>query len=358
MALSRKDFDKLKRLRKTFDLNYRWTHLLSDLLSYAPTIITEEMVDALCADGDFSKHEAVCALLCESLGLRPDENADDRALFHDYLAPAVRIFSPDRYAQNAYVKAVAGKEITLGRFAYKTKNYPPYRAAIAADVETDTDGRERMPLCFFDGPFSFFCVTEDGNEWMTLTPVDIDTCTEAIDRAHGRVVTFGLGLGYFAFMAAEKEEVREVTVVEKSHDIIEAFRDAILPHFPHKEKIRIVEADAFTYAEEVMPQEHFDLCFADTWRDAGDGLPMYLKFKPLEKLCPETEYLYWIENFLISRLRSAVFEEIWEKESNAAHSVQGDITFEQIRERLSDRSLRCLATEGTAAILKIFTEEI
>lgn len=358
MALNAKDFNKLKRLRAVFDTSYRWWHLVSDLLAYAPAIITKDMVDTLCADGDFSKEEAVCALLSSVLGLRPEESAEDRTLYHRYLCPCVHVYSPDRYASNPYVKCVAGSEISLGRWEYKMKEYPPYRAAVAADVETEADGLERMPLCFFDGPFSFFAVTEGGNEWMTLTPVDIDTCTEAIERAHGRVVTFGLGLGYFAFMAAEKDSVTEVTVVEKSAEVIEAFRTALLPHFPHKEKIRIVEADAFDYAENTMPKEHFDLCFADTWRDAGDGLPMYLKLKPFEKLCPDTEYLYWIESFLLSRLRSAVFEEIWEKENASAHGVQGDVTFDEIEERLSDRGLRRLAEEGTAEIIHSLTEEI
>ena len=358
MALSAKDFNKLKRLRAVFDMNYRWWRLVSDLLSYAPAIITEDMVRSLEKDGDFSKKEAVCALLCSVLGLHPEESAEDRTLYHKYLCPSVRIFSPDRYANDPYVKCVAGNEISLGRWEYKTKEYPPYRAAVAADAETEADGLERMPLCFFDGPFSFFAVTEDSNEWMTLTPVDIDTSKEAIERAHGRVITFGLGLGYFAFMAAEKDSVSEVTVVEKSAEVIEAFRTAILPRFPHKEKIRIVNADAFDYAEHTMPKEHFDLCFVDTWRDAGDGLPMYLKMKPLEKLSPETEYLYWIESFLLSRLRSALFEQIWEKENAAAHGVQGTVTFEEIEERLSDRGLRRLAEEGKADILRIFTEEI
>ena len=358
MALSGKDFNKLKRLRSIFDMSYRWWRLVSDLLSYAPAIITKDMVDTLCADGDFSKEEAVCALLSSVLGLHPEESAEDRTLYHKYLCPSVHVYSPDRYAENPYVKCVAGSEFSLGRWEYKTKEYPPYRAAVAADVETEADGLERMPLCFFDGPFSFFAVTEDGNEWMTLTPVDIDTCTEAIEKAHGRVITFGLGLGYFAFMAAEKNSVSEVTVVEKSAEVIEAFRTAILPRFPHKEKIRIVEADAFEYAEHTMQDEGFDFCFVDTWRDAGDGLPMYLKMKPLERLCPKTEYLYWIESFLLSRLRSAVFEEIWEKENASAHGVQGDITFEEIEQRLSDQGLRRLAEEGKAEILRTFTEEI
>lgn len=153
MALSAKDFNKLKRLRAVFDMNYRWWRLVSDLLSYAPAIITEDMVRSLEKDGDFSKKEAVCALLCSVLGLHPEESAEDRTLYHKYLCPSVRIFSPDRYANDPYVKCVAGNEISLGRWEYKTKEYPPYRAAVAADAETEADGLERMPLCFFDGPF-------------------------------------------------------------------------------------------------------------------------------------------------------------------------------------------------------------
>ncbi len=357
MALSRKDYDKLLRLRAVFDRNYRWTHLLSDLLSYAPAIITKEMVDTLCEGGEIEKKEAVCALLSEVLGLRPEESAEDRILQREYLFPSVFVFSPDRYENDPYVKTVAGREFRNGRWAYKTKHYPPYRAAVAGDVLCAEDFSERMPLCFFDGDFSFFAALEDENEWMTLTPVDIDTCTEAIARSRGRVITFGLGLGYFAFMASEKSEVSSVTVVEKSPEVIEAFKTALLPHFPHREKIRIVEADAFEYAEHTMPAEDFDLAFVDTWRDAGDGLPMYLKMKPLEKLSPKTEFLYWIENFLLSRLRAAVFEDIYEKESAVAHGQTGERDFSEILSLLSDGGLRALAAEGTAELLSVFLED-
>lgn len=357
MALSRKDYEKLLRLRAVFDRNYRWTHLVSDLLSYAPEIITKEMVDTLCEGTELRKQEAVCALLSEVLGLRPEENAEDRILQREYLFPSIFVFSPDRYKNDAYVQKIAGKEFEKGRWAYKTKHYPPYRAAVAGDVLTDENFAERMPLCFFDADFSFFAALEDDNEWMTLTPVDIDTCREAIEKAHGRVITFGLGLGYFAFMASEKASVSSVTVIEKSAEVIEAFKTALLPHFPHLEKIRLVCADAFAYAETVMPKENYDFAFVDTWRDAGDGLPMYLKMKPLEKLSKNTQFLYWIENFLLSRLRSVVFEDIYERESTAAHAQTGDTDFEDVVRALSNEGLRALAEDGTAAILSVFLEE-
>ena len=67
------------------------------------------------------------------------------------------------------------------------------------------DLTEYATLGFFEEEFFFPAVLEDGNEWVTLTPVDLDTCEEAIRKARGKVITFGLGLGYYAYMCSEKE---------------------------------------------------------------------------------------------------------------------------------------------------------
>jgi hypothetical protein len=168
----------------------------------------------------------------------------------------------------------------------------------------ENDFKEIPPLGFFPDGFRFPAILENGNEWMTLTPVDLDTCEEAIAAAHGKVVTFGLGLGYYAYMAAQKNEVDSVTVVELSNDVIKLFQTHILPQIPNRHKIKIVNSDAFEYAEKVMPNENFDLAFVDTWRDAGDGAPMYKKMKALEKHSPNTKFLYWVEGFLRSRIRA------------------------------------------------------
>ena len=122
--------------------------------------------------------------------------------------------------------------------------------------------------------------------------------------------SFGLGLGYYAFMVSEKEEVESITVIEKSPDVIRLFERYILPYFRHKDKVKIVNADAFKYAEDVMPDEKFDLAFVDTWRDAGDGAPMYRRMKKLEHLSPDTKFMYWIEGFLKSRVRAEKFAQI------------------------------------------------
>jgi len=300
------DKTRLGRLKDTFSRNFRITQMYAEYLERYPEVITKEMIDTLTEDGEITREEALVALLSEIFAL-DFERAEDRILIRDYLTPSVRLLDTKKYENNPYYKNIKLENINEGDWEIRWEEYPPYRAVISGDMIIGEDFSEVPPLGFFTEPFRFPAVLEGGNEWMTLTPVDLDTCEEAINDAHGKVVTFGLGLGYYAYMASEQPDVESVTVVELSEGVIKLFREHILPQIPNKDKIKIVHADAFEYAEHVMPLEHFDYAFVDTWRDASDGAPMYKKMRALENLSPKTKFSYWIENFLISRLRAEKF---------------------------------------------------
>ena len=302
--------EKIELLRETFRLNYKITHLYATYLEHCPELITKEMIDMICEDGEITKEQALVGLLCEAFAIDVDNGATDKRLIRDYLTPSVRLLDKKKYINNPYYQNIKLDNVKNGTWEIKKEKYPPYRAVIAADMMLLPYYREVPPLGFFEEEFEFPAVLEDSNEWMTLTPVDLDTCEEAIKEARGKVVTFGLGLGYYAYMVSQKEEVESLTIVEISDKVIELFEKYILPQFPHKEKIRIVKSDAFLFAETVMPNENFDLAFVDTWRDASDGAPMYMRMKRLEKLSKNTKFLYWIENFLLSRLRSLKYESL------------------------------------------------
>ena len=278
-----------------------------------PEVINAEMMDTLCGDGTIDVKDGIVALLCEIFGLSFDGSADERRLIREYITPSVRILDPSRYTGNPYYNRIKIPAVKKGRWELKTEKYPAYRGVICDDMMLRDGFCEVAPLGFFKEDFFFPAVLEDGNEWMTLTPVDLDTSDYAIERAHGKVVTFGLGLGYYTFMVSEKSDVESITVVEKSRDVIELFKTYILPQFTHPEKVRIVNDDAFLYAEHTMPDENFDVAFVDTWRDASDGAPMYERMKVLEHLSPNTEFIYWIENFLVSRLRALRFSDLMDK---------------------------------------------
>lgn len=326
------DREKLARLKKTFELNFKITHLYATYLEHFPELITPEMIDALCGDGEISIKDGITAILCEAFGLDIDGSMDERRLIREYITPSVRVLNAEKYRANPYYNRIKIPEVTRGRWELKKENYPPYRGVICHDMILKDNFAEIPPLGFFTERFEFPAVLEDGNEWMTLTPVDLDTCEQAIDRARGRVVTFGLGLGYYAFMVSEKTEVESITVVEKSSDVIELFNTYILPQFTHPEKVKIVNEDAFLYAEHTMPKEKFNIAFVDTWRDASDGAPMYERMKQLECLSPDTEFMYWIENFLISRVRAVRYAELMEKAESDAPDAPD--SYEEFAERL------------------------
>ncbi len=326
------DMEKFKRLEDVFDMNFRLTRLYSEYLTRYPELITDKMIKSLTEDGDITPTEAVRAILSEAFGL-DYENKSDRRLIREYLYPSVRILDPKRYTENKYYKNIKIGNVKEENWELKQLCYEPWRAVIASDMIIKEDFCEIAPLGFFPEKFSYPAVLEDGNEWMTLTPVDLDTCEDAIEHSRGRVVTFGLGLGYYAYMASEKEEVESVTVVEKSPKVIKLFSEYILPQFTNKEKIIIVEADALDYAKNTMPKESFDFAFVDIWRDASDGSPIYKSFKPLEALSPKTEFSYWIENFLISRLRALEFVKICDEIENGSDTMPK--SYSEVVERLT-----------------------
>lgn len=75
--------------------------------------------------------------------------------------------------------------------------------------------------------------------------------------------------------------------------MIRLFEEHLLPHFPNREKIRIIYANAFDYAAHCAPHEGYDTVFTNLWHDAGDGLPLYRRMKSFEY--PVPRFLYWIE---------------------------------------------------------------
>lgn len=304
--------EKFKNIERTFELNFALTRLYADYLNRYPECLSEIGIDSICEECGISREVAIVTALCELFDIDQDRSAEDRRMVRDYLMPSVRIMSAAKYTENPYYKNITIPNVKDAGWELKNESYKPYRAVIAGDMMMFPDFREVAPLGFFTEEFFFPAVLENGNEWMTLTPVDLDTCEEAIAAAHGKVVTFGLGLGYYAYMVSEKPEVKKIVVVEKSPDVIRLFKTHILPQFTHREKVEIIEADAFVYAERIMPHERFDYAFVDTWRDASDGAPMYERMKRLEHLSPNTEFSYWIENFLFSRHRALKFAEIAE----------------------------------------------
>lgn len=185
----------------------------------------------------------------------------------------------------------------------------------------------KMSLGYFTKDYDYPTISLYDQEWMSLNPHEIRTMEMPIQIAKGKVLTLGLGLGYFAYMVHLKEEVKEVYIVEMDLELIKLFQKHLLPLFPYKEKIHIIKADALVYINQINDKD-YDFIFSDLWHDVSDGLPMYIKLQERFNKFTYTKRHYWIENSLITYLRLlliGVIKDEYYKNKNEYDEIQTTI---------------------------------
>ena len=282
------------------ELNLQALELMSGYLTQHPRFITARDVDEVAACG-VAREEAVVQLLCAACGLDARRPLD-RRMIEQFVRPSLARLEPEPLLQNPYMRCIRFPQAVQGRWEMTRMAYEPYELFVRDDLLCLPDGREIPRLGYFDRRFAYPAVLEGGREWMTVTPNEVATMAPALSQVRGRVAVMGLGLGYFAFMASEKNDVRAVTVVERDADVIALFERHLLPQFAHREKVRLVRADAFDLAQAGL--DGFDCAFVDLWHDVSDGAPMYLRMKALEARSPGVRFFYWIETSIRCFLRS------------------------------------------------------
>ena len=276
--------------------NFEVIGMIAYYLINHPDFINKDMINELVSSCNISEEEAFFVLFCSACGL-DDCKEDDKYLINNYFRKSIKRLNTSDYTSNPYYKNILVEGTKFNNWEIKYESYKPYEAFIYNDLIINGD-IEIPCVGYFKEEFKYLAVLENNNEWMMITPNEINTMQGVIDSVSGNVVTLGLGLGYFAYMASLKDDVKSITVVERDKNVIELFSKVILPRFEHKDKIKIVNEDAFEFAKR---DNNFDYAFVDLWHDVSDGVNLYLKMKKLEK--NNTKYFYWIEKSIISKLK-------------------------------------------------------
>lgn len=226
------------------------------------------------------------------------------------------------YSENLYYKSIKPFKIKQLKITLTSDDYKPYQLFLYKDVECDqkTSFREINKLAFFDKSFPFISLKEDGTTWMSITPHEINTMQDDIDEVKGNVLVLGLGLGYFPFMISHKRDVEKIIIIEKDKSIIRIFKENVLTQFEFKNKIEIIEDDAFNFLRNSANHDYFDYLYCDLYHNEIDGSEIYAKIVKEERKFKHTKFLYWIEPSIICFYRRAIInllqEELIEKETN------------------------------------------
>lgn len=334
------DIQKMHSLLQTRDRNFNIFDAYSTYLDQCADYITTDMVAEMTTEFHIDELTAFQLLFAAALGVNEEEGDEARYYNEHYIKPSISRLSPAKYANNAFYKNIHIPNRRHGRWQLGTESYKAYEAFIWRDVICQNNLEEIPQIGFFSEPFSFPAVMEDGREWMSTKPNEVETIQPAVDASAGQITAFGLGLGYFAFMASEKDEVEHITVVERDSDAIALFEEITRPQMRHKDKISIVRDDAFHYAENILPKQKCDFTFVDLWHDAADGVGLYTRMRRLEHFSPGTRFSYWVEDTLLSHLR-------WQRLSELIDLFQkGGCDYDYVRTALGKEQLRLHVIRG------------
>ena len=324
---------ELLKIKEVMDKNDLFVRMCAEYLNKYERAITKETMQSITDGNKTLDQSAFAHFLCSAF---IDNEELENELFTEYFAPSIKKLSREEYLNNPYIQNIPINNQKSGAWTLSYQKYEPYEGFVRDDFTLYDNYREVCNIGFFDEEFSFPTVFENGVEWMAIKPNEIETMKEPIERARGDIVTFGLGMGYFAYMTSLKDTVSSVTIVERDENVISLFKAHILPHFENKDKIKIVQSDAFDFAKNIMPKSEFDYAFVDLWHDTSDGVDLYIKMKKLEHLSNKTKFEYWIEKSILVTIRKKIFYAILESDKKG----QNKLTEKEIEKRLEFDYLR------------------
>jgi hypothetical protein len=179
----------------------------------------------------------------------------------------------------------------------------------------------------------------DGELWMSLTYMEIQSLYVPITSAAGIVGTAGLGLGYFALRTAALKQVERVDVFEVEPRVVEFFK-ARFGDRPEAKKINITVGDA----RKKMLRRSFDFIFMDVYQtllgdDVIDDIRLFNKEASFQ------EYRFWgQERVLLDSMMGgerpplSYLEKAFFRKWKLTESAEGDFVLPDMYEPISDEA--------------------
>ena len=215
--------------------------------------------------------------------------------------------STQAYIKNPYTTNIRFDDLSQTAFKYTQETIEAHTLFSVSSI-IDDENRELndwMMLRAMDEPYQATFLWQDDEVWMLDAPSEMNTIEPYARKAKGKVLTFGLGIGFYVYMALLNEDVESVTIVEHSQEVIHLFNTVLRLQFPSNKEITIIQGDAFDYFNE-QTLNQYDSVFVDIWQSNDDGLILIEKL--LEQYLPPYEKVdFWIESSCMEIMHALVF---------------------------------------------------
>lgn len=291
-------------IKKIYQQNDLSNYILNDFLLNSFDSINQNIIDEILKDNkNYSLDDAYCSAFYSIMGIEDDDIELDSLNENNKLSTFTKLNTHDYDSNDFYkfIKEEIEDNLSYRNFHLKWNYYQPYEGLLYDDINLN-NLYEINKVGYFKNKFNYLNLLENDQVWMNITPFEINTMKKSIEKAKGKVLTFGLGLGYFAYIVSNKKEVDSITIVEKNKDIIDFIYENIISKFKNKEKINIINDDIYNYSSGKLKE--YDFIFVDTYKQADDGLKFYVDLYSDFK---NTNCDFWIEDSIISQFRKYIF---------------------------------------------------
>jgi hypothetical protein len=113
--------------------------------------------------------------------------------------------------------------------------------------------------------------------WMSLTPAELLTLRTGTKLAKGKVIIAGLGLAHQLIEVGKRQAVTEITVVERSRELMELIMPRAMTALAHygRHQVRVLGGDAF----KLLPKLEADVALIDTFPAYGDNRAVMMQLR-------------------------------------------------------------------------------
>ncbi len=204
--------------------------------------------------------------------------------------------SSKEWIDSPYHKNIKLDKIGDSHFSYRNEIIKGNELFNYSCIQKDPNRElnDYLILRALDEDVSSIYLLQDDEDWMLDAPSEAMTNDPIAKIAHGNVLTFGLGIGYFPYMCMLNDQVQSITIIEKSQELVDMFSKCIYPQFPHQIPINIIVGDAYDYYNKEY-LEQYDFIYSDIWHSNDDGLECITKL--LEQYHNQDKDIhFWIED--------------------------------------------------------------
>ena len=262
------------------------THLL-DYLKTRPDDIYEELVNNVKQSGVNEEH-AYALLLNSFLGL-------DDEYVKKYISFMVRKEKMDKYLNNPFYQKMDLEKQAYNNLEIDYSYIESYELYMLDEIDKYFDGRLFAQVGFSEDFLKCLTIYDKGKVLDRFSPLLVNASIIPLEKAKGKVAIFGLGIGYFAYMAHLKEKVKQITIYESNGDLIDLFKKYFLGKFDHKEKIKIVKKDPLSVLKNMNSEINANFIYINLWNNLEDGLKEYPRYQQLERIRIDAKTMYYLE---------------------------------------------------------------